>query len=256
MRNLSHAFLITVLVLTACNDKPGSNQTLILRDAPEKDYSGAKDDDLEPGAGDAVVAKPKDNVKDAHDQAPDPVADESGDENAEPIDSVIDLPSTDMPKPKPEPEPDPGVMGIIKNGVYNIKGVASKKCLQPLDKSKASESTIVQETCSTESAQRFQFTLVEDKFYQITNVNSLLSLEIKDAIVVNEGRITQNTYTRSTHQQFVIEALPNGAYNIKSRMSGGHCLDVSFGSMANGAFIQLWKECHLPNQQFTILPVP
>jgi Ricin-type beta-trefoil lectin domain-like len=257
LKHLNQTLLIMVLLTSACNEKPGTN-TLIIQDTPQAEYFGSKDAELESDADEASEDKAAGKDKTAgKDNAPAPVVatplpaeDEEKVPNLSPIEPDIDIRPVVAPKPVPE------VMGIIKNGEYNIKGVGSKKCLQAVDKSKAAEAILVQETCSTEYSQRFQFTLVEGKFYQITNVDSLLSLEIKDAIAVPEVRITQNTYTRGTHQQFVVEALANGAFNIKSRLSASYCLDVSFGSVSNGAFIQLWNQCSLPNQQFTILPVP
>ncbi|RYZ79412.1 MAG: hypothetical protein EOP04_27780, partial [Proteobacteria bacterium] len=101
----------------------------------------------------------------------------------------------------------------------------------------------------------FQINLVDGKYYMLTNVNSLLSLEIQDGLIANEARLVQGTYAKNPHQQFIIESAGTGVYNVKPRLNDKFCVDVGFASNDDGAFLQLWNTCNLANQKFTIQAV-
>lgn len=248
---ISKSLLIAISMnagLVACNSgTPGQGDVVII-ESDEK-YKGNNDADLE-------VKTPSGSVIPSKTSEAETTIPKLPSETV-----VIDKPTVDPSKPadggmtsgtgtKPnEGFPDQ----LIKNGKYIIKGLGSRKCLQPEGKSKAGAAAIVQETCNGELSQQFQINSTNGLSYQITNVNSLLSLEVKDGVIANLARVQQNAYTKSSHQLFLIEAHSPGVYLIKPQANPALCVDVSYGSNENGAFIQLWSECNLPNQQWAII---
>lgn len=239
-------FLLTMLsfvVLAACSEHTPTPVTLVV----DKDkYSGAgKDLDSTSGSGktekaeDSIVGK-KPDAANGIEQGEKPVL-PTVPEPAKPTDPV------------PDPQKDKPAMGVLPNGQYTVKGFGSRKCLEPQGKSKSSV-VVVQQTCTSSATQKWQFTNVADGYYSITNMSSMMALEIKDSVVVNEAPVYQGTYTNSPHQHFVLDKQADGNFRLKARNNPKLCVDVSFASADNNAAIQLWHECTNANEQWIVLP--
>jgi pectinesterase len=95
--------------------------------------------------------------------------------------------------------------------------------------------------------------IVSGATYSIISVNSPgKGLDVTNASTTNGTAIQQWNYVGATNQQFTINDVGNGYYDIVN-VNSGKCLDVTNSSTANGAIVQQWGYAGGTNQQWQII---
>ncbi|BAV07347.1 Pectin methylesterase [Filimonas lacunae] len=93
--------------------------------------------------------------------------------------------------------------------------------------------------------------IVSGATYAILAKHSGKGLDVTGVSTSSGAAIQQWNYVGATNQQFVINDVGSGYYNIVN-VNSGLCLDVKDGSTSNGGIIQQWGYAGSANQQFTI----
>jgi hypothetical protein len=147
----------------------------------------------------------------------------------------------------------PVVAGIIPDGAYRLTALHSGKVACVLNGSTADGASVVQQSYSGSSSQRWTFTHLGDNVYRIIGVQSGKALEIYGTTTANGTKAGIRTYSGLARQKWRISAAPTGGYYRLTPMhSTGSALDVNAASTSNGAKIQQWSWNGGRNQQWRI----
>lgn len=104
------------------------------------------------------------------------------------------------------------------------------------------------------AAQKFKIIEAGGGYYQIVGLGSNKSLDIRDWAIdpnTGEGFVQQYTSLANDAQLWRFEYAGNGYYSIYTKLQGGiSCLDVQWGSSANGTAVWLFAPNGNPSQKF------
>ncbi len=171
-------------------------------------------------------------------------------------DSPVLNPVEDAEKADIDPEAVSDVEQSLPNGTYTVMGVGSNRCLQQQAPVGSDAPQLVQFTCNAGDAQKFVMTFVDQKYYSIKNLASGKALEVLGHAVKKLAHLQLSEYVARSDQHFFIHRLASGYFNLKPVDDQGLCVDVSFASKADNAFIQMWDQCDLPNEAWILILVP
>ncbi len=158
---------------------------------------------------------------------------------------------------KPDPSPAPKDEGPVAEGRYLIKSVHSGRCLDIPNASKDNGGGLEIYDCANDPSppQVFQLIYHGDKLYEIKNLASGKSLEVRGQVMAPEKLIQQSTYVGGKWQQFSFLVQEDGTYLIKCN-GANFVFDVQGAKTANKTPIQIWAPNNFVNERFTLTPVP
>ncbi|WP_175414720.1 RICIN domain-containing protein [Nibricoccus aquaticus] len=136
-----------------------------------------------------------------------------------------------------------GSTGVIANGTYSLRNVASGKMLDNLGVS-SDGATVGQWTDGTSNNQKWVVTRVSGSIYKLSCVTGGKCLDSLGN-TANGASVGQWASGSSTNQQWTI-TVSGSNYKLTS-VASGKCLDTG-GGTANGSVMQLWTSGNSTNQ--------
>lgn len=106
------------------------------------------------------------------------------------------------------------------------------------------------------AAQQFQFTYLEDGYYQITSKVSGKSLDVQSGSTKPGANVWQYDPNFTDAQKWKLEKVEGNCYVISPKLSSELCLDVSGGKKDNGTNVQVWSKNQSAAQKWSLIPVP
>lgn len=151
----------------------------------------------------------------------------------------------------------------LDNGYYQIKQQKSQKTLEVNNGNYRNETKIIQN--SEDKGSTMQQWIIKDAgdgyFYIIAKCNGLFidipggNAEKNPIIQMYEGNGTDAQkfkFVKANQEIENTQLLEDGVYKIKSALNNSKCIDVSDGSYANGANVQIWNNDNVQQQKFEI----
>lgn len=147
-------------------------------------------------------------------------------------------------------------MLVVANGNYLIRSVHSQRCLDIPAAQKTNGLGLEIYDCAPtpSAAQVFELKHVGNKFYQIKNVSTGKSLEVRGQVLAQERLIQQGDYVGGAYQQFEFQPQSDGTYVIKCK-GANLVFDVSGAKVENKTPIQIWPPNNFVNERFTLTPI-
>ncbi len=167
----------------------------------------------------------------------------------------VSAPAPPPSSPNPPSSPAPGP---LTTSPMQIISRSSGKCLDISGISKNPGSILQQWACWGGPNQQWDLSQNSDGTYQITSVNSGMSLDVAGgpSATSNGIHVTQWPYWGGSNEKWQLQPTSDGFYQIVAQHSG-KCLDVVGGPQAtqNGVLMEQWGCWGGNNQQFQIVPV-
>jgi len=164
---------------------------------------------------------------------------------------------SDPPPSSPNPPSTPGP-GNFTTAPMQIISKSSGKCLDISGASKNPGSILQQWACWGGPNQQWDLSANSDGSYQITSVNSGMSLDVNGgpSATGNGTSILQWPYWGGSNEKWQIQPTSDGYYQLIAENSG-KCLDVTGGPTAtqNGVLMEQWGCWGGDNQKFQIVPL-
>ncbi len=149
----------------------------------------------------------------------------------------------------------------LGNGYYSIIAVHSKKSLDVSSALAVNGTNVQQYEWNNSDAQKWIIKQTDDVYYNIIyNCNDLF-INVTAGNTQNGTNIQMYEENGSDAQKFKFEevkievgtkTISNGTYVIKSVLNPNKCVDISGGSRANSANVQLWDFANVQQQRFDI----
>lgn len=142
-----------------------------------------------------------------------------------------------------------------KDGTYTIMAAHSGKVLDVSGAGKTNGTNVAQYETNGTDAQKWYIKDAGKGLYEIISKCNNLALDVKDGKIGNGANMQVWSQNHSNAQKFKIEktevkqVLENGIYEIKMKKDTNKRLDISAGSTANGASVQIWDKDEIVNQQ-------
>ena len=145
------------------------------------------------------------------------------------------------------------------SGYYTIKNVNSGKVLD-VTSGKTERGTNVQQwTSNSTDAQKWVIRKTEDGYYNIISKVSGIYLDVAGGKNINGTNVQINFATNSANQKFKFietrvgtKTIADGTYEITTKLASNMLLDVSEGSSADGANVQIWADANEKQQKFEV----
>lgn len=148
-----------------------------------------------------------------------------------------------------------GVFYDGDSGYYTIVNAASGRGLDVDSGSTAAGANVWQYSLNGTDAQRWSFVTRSGGRYEIVNANSGLALDIAGASLANGANLQQWTRNGSAAQRWslvAVDPLAVGRYTVVSAASRRYALDTKWGSVADGASVQLYSRNSTDAQIFEV----
>jgi beta-glucanase (GH16 family) len=150
--------------------------------------------------------------------------------------------------------------GFDSTAWYNLVNHNSTACVDAANYGTTNGTAVQQWTCGAQQHnQEWQFRTTDSGYYKIVSRSAASQGEVWD--VTNLGTpngtpIQLWQFGGGTNQQWEPISLGNGLFEFTDRASGGRCLDVPGGSIANGARLQIYDCNGTQAQKWTLIPQP
>ena len=145
------------------------------------------------------------------------------------------------------------------NGYYTMKNLNSGKMIDVSNGDIRKNTNVWQYEENYTDAQKWVITKTEDGYYNIISKRSGIYLEVEDGKISNGTNIQMNLKNEKYNQKFLFTKIEddfgeiqNGTYEISTKLASNMILDVSEGSMLNGANVQIWADANEKQQKFEI----
>lgn len=142
--------------------------------------------------------------------------------------------------------------GPLPVGRYTLSSAHSRLCLEVQNASGADGARVVQKTCGSAAAQRFDVLPETEGSVRLLNAASGKSLDIEGVSLANGAALQQWSSTSGDNQRFVVNAA-NGGWQLVARHSR-RCLDLKDWSTATGGGVQQWDCADQANQRWALTP--
>lgn len=152
-----------------------------------------------------------------------------------------------------------------KNGYYEIKAVHSQKVLDVEGAGQAKGTNVQQYKSNETDAQKWILKKAEGDYYYIISKCNELYLDVSGGSNKNGTNVQVYTGNGTDAQKFKLEKpavytgdIPNGTYRISTGLSYDRApyknmaLDISAGSKAAGANVQIWGNTNVLQQKFKL----
>ena len=143
------------------------------------------------------------------------------------------------------------------NGYYTIKSLNSGKVLDVAGGVTERGTNVQQWENNSTDAQKWVIKKTSDEYYNIISKVSGINLEVTNSKTVNGTNIQINMPEDSLNQKFILSRLEDnggiiedGTYEITTKISTNRLLDVSEGSISDGANVQIWADANVKQQKF------
>ncbi len=145
----------------------------------------------------------------------------------------------------------------LGNGYYSIKAVHSKLSLDVAGAGTTNGTNVQQYTYNGSNAQKWAIKDWGNGKYSIMSKCNGLYLDINGGATTDGTNVQMYKGNGSEAQKFIFEAtsaqaIENGMYEIQTALSSNKVLDVSGGSTANSANIQIWGKSDVNQQKFNV----
>ena len=144
-------------------------------------------------------------------------------------------------------------------GYYTIKNVNSGKLLDVVNGQTERGTNVWQWTSNSTDAQKWVISRTSDGYYNIISKVSGINLEVAGGKSINGTNVQINYENNSENQKFKFietkvgtKTIANGIYEITSRIASNMLLDVSGGSILDGANVQIWADANEKQQKFEL----
>ena len=145
------------------------------------------------------------------------------------------------------------------NGYYTIKNVNSGKVLDVAGGKTEKGTNVQQWTSNSTDAQKWVIREKEDGKYNIISKVSGIYLDVAGGKNINGTNVQINFATNSANQEFTFietkvgaRTIPDGTYEITTKIALNMLLDVSGGSSADGTNVQIWADANEKQQKFEV----
>ena len=146
------------------------------------------------------------------------------------------------------------------NGYYTIKNVNSGKMLDVANGKTERGTNVWQWTSNNTDAQKWVISKSNEGYYNIISKLSGINLEIANNKNLNGTNVQINFANNSKNQMFRFietkvgsKTIPDGTYEITSKIASNMLLDVSGGSTNDGANVQIWADANEKQQKFEVV---
>ena len=143
------------------------------------------------------------------------------------------------------------------NGYYTIKSLNSGKVIDVTGAVTERGTNVQQWEINSTDAQKWVIKKTSDGYYNIISKVSGINLEVANSKTSNGTNIQINMPENSLNQKFIFTQLEDdariiedGTYEITTKISTNRLLDVSEGSIADGANVQIWADANVKQQKF------
>ena len=143
------------------------------------------------------------------------------------------------------------------NGYYTIKSLNSGKVLDVTGAVTERGTNVQQWEINSTDAQKWVIKKTSDGYYNIISKVSGINLEVANSKTSNGTNIQINMPENSLNQKFIFtqieddaRIIEDGTYEITTKISTNRLLDVSEGSIADGANVQIWADANVKQQKF------
>ncbi len=147
-------------------------------------------------------------------------------------------------------------VSYLNNGYYRITAMHSNKALDVAGAGKRKGTNVAQYTSNGTDAQQWVIKAVGNNYYTIISRCNGLALDVNGASRKNGTNVQVYTLNGSSAQKFRFERveppIKNGIYKIRSGVSSSKYLDISGGSVKDGANLQIWQNSNVGNQRFRV----
>ena len=131
--------------------------------------------------------------------------------------------------------------GITSGAQYTLASKSSGKLLDVGNSSMANGGNVDTWSDTKSDAERWIVTYLGNNFYTLTNVGSGKLLHIAAATPANSVNVDQNSNTNGNAVKWSIVDAGGGFYQVKASADPNFLLDLSGGTNADGANVQLWQ---------------
>ena len=145
------------------------------------------------------------------------------------------------------------------NGYYTIKNVNSGKMLDVANGQTERGTNVWQWTSNSTDAQKWVILKTSDGYYNIISKLSGIHLEVEGSKCINGTNIQINFSSNAKNQKFKFietkvgtKTISNGTYEITTRIASNMLLDVSGGSINDGANVQIWADANEKQQKYEV----
>ncbi len=146
-----------------------------------------------------------------------------------------------------------------KDGFYKIKSVYTGKVLAVENNNVKNGTKVIQKIEKGTDDEKWRLNYQGNEEYTISSKINGLNIDVPDYNAVNGQKLQMHYANNTEAQRFIFskettQAKPfeNGDYTINSAFSGGKALDITDGSKANGAKIQIWSYVGAEQQKFSL----
>lgn len=149
-------------------------------------------------------------------------------------------------------------ISVQSDGSYKITNMGSGKVLDVVSGSSVPGTNVWQYTSNDSDAQRWYFEQAKNGAYYLRSKCNGLYLDVAAASTADGTNIQVYTGNGSEAQQFRLQKvesqeIPEGLYTIVSALDSNKVVDISSGSTANGANVQLYTNNGSTAQKFQLV---
>ena len=148
----------------------------------------------------------------------------------------------------------------FENGYYTFKNLNSGKMVDVSRGDTAKGTNVWQYEENNTDAQKWVITKTTDGYYNIISKSSGIYLEVLNGVISNGANVQINLKSGEMNQKFIFKKLENDnfgiikndIYEISSKLSTNMILDISEGSIKDGANVQIWADSNVSQQKFEV----
>ncbi len=149
----------------------------------------------------------------------------------------------------------------LGDGSYQITALHSGKALTDKNSSQVEGTNVIQSAVNNSGSQKWILKDLGDGYCNIISKCNDLYLDVYGGLLANGTNIIMYRKTNAANQKFKFiksedekgtKTIEDGIYNIKSKLASNKSLDVTAGSTANNANIEIWASQPDQHQKFQV----